>query len=168
MSNKIEYLCKGIFWTQDLTPEMIQFEKETGKNAIFNGKITGNFEYWMYWRRGKKKSPQKKKLEKPEKLSTRGSSKLLKNEKIYENIDNNEIHNFFIEYLNQHCYINKRGVMNSYIDKNKIKQYSINRFNGAFNFLIKKYYKMGVLIPWSKATYRIDKEKMRNIEKKLD
>ena len=40
---------KGLIWNKPLTPEMEQFKKETGKNAIRGNKITGTFEYWMYW-----------------------------------------------------------------------------------------------------------------------
>lgn len=46
---------KGLKWNKPLTSEMIQFEKETEKNAIWNGVITGTFEYWLYWRKKDKK-----------------------------------------------------------------------------------------------------------------
>ena len=40
---------KGLSWNKPLTPKMKEFNKETGKNAIRGNKITGTFEYWMYW-----------------------------------------------------------------------------------------------------------------------
>lgn len=39
---------KGQVWNKPLTNEMEQFEKETGKNAVYKGKITGSFEYWLW------------------------------------------------------------------------------------------------------------------------
>ena len=39
---------KGQVWNKPLTKEMEQFEQLTGKNAIYKGKITGQFEYWIY------------------------------------------------------------------------------------------------------------------------
>ncbi len=44
---------KGQVWNKPKTNLMCQFEKETNKNAIHAGKITGNFEYWL-WQRKKK------------------------------------------------------------------------------------------------------------------
>jgi len=44
---------KGKPWLV-LTPEMKQFEKSTGKSAVFRGKITGQFEYWL-WQQNKPK-----------------------------------------------------------------------------------------------------------------
>ena len=45
---------KGLEWNRKLTTEMLEFEKETGKHAIHNKKVTGQFEYWMYCRKDKK------------------------------------------------------------------------------------------------------------------
>lgn len=39
---------KGQIWNKAKTKIMLKFEKETSKNAIYNGKITGQFEYWLY------------------------------------------------------------------------------------------------------------------------
>ena len=53
---------KGLPWLAPLTQKMIQFREETGKNPVFHGKITGQFEYWMYWRKPKvKKQTTKRK-----------------------------------------------------------------------------------------------------------
>lgn len=43
---------KGQSWNKALTSDMLQFEKETKKNAIYNGKITGGFEHWL-WKKEK-------------------------------------------------------------------------------------------------------------------
>lgn len=56
-------------WNRPLTLKMKEYEKETGKHAVYNNKITGNFEFWMYWRKDKIKKPKKsiiktKKMEK--------------------------------------------------------------------------------------------------------
>ncbi|KKL67506.1 hypothetical protein LCGC14_2134320, partial [marine sediment metagenome] len=37
---------KGQTWNKAKTTQMKQFEKSTGKSAVFRGKITGQFEYW--------------------------------------------------------------------------------------------------------------------------
>ena len=47
------------------TKLMIQFEAETGKNAIWNSKITGNYKKWAAKREGKGKSPLKKTFKQP-------------------------------------------------------------------------------------------------------
>ena len=41
---------RGDFWNKPKTPLMLQFEEETGRNAIWWGKITGSFEYWLFWK----------------------------------------------------------------------------------------------------------------------
>ena len=40
---------------------MLQFEKETNKNAVYNNKITGGFEYWLWQKEKKLKSKPKPK-----------------------------------------------------------------------------------------------------------
>lgn len=62
---------KGLEWNKALTPEMKQFEKETGKHAIHNKKVTGQFEYWMYVSKGKR---VRKQTSKP---TTRGIEQIL-------------------------------------------------------------------------------------------
>lgn len=52
---KIKYK-KGTEWNKPLTVEMIEYQKTTGKNAVYNGMIMGQFEYWLYWRRGATRS----------------------------------------------------------------------------------------------------------------
>lgn len=39
---------KGQIWNKSKNKIMLRFEKETGKNAIYNNKITGQFEYWLW------------------------------------------------------------------------------------------------------------------------
>lgn len=58
---------KGLEWDpNNLTPEMIQFEEETKKHAIYRGRITGQFDYWLNWskRSKSKKIIQKQKIQK--------------------------------------------------------------------------------------------------------
>jgi len=43
-------------WNKALTPKMKEFEKETGKHAVYRNKVTGGFEYWLYWRSSKQKN----------------------------------------------------------------------------------------------------------------
>lgn len=40
---------------------MLEFEQETGKNAIYNGKITGSFEYWLWMEDRRSKGLARKK-----------------------------------------------------------------------------------------------------------
>jgi len=49
----------GLKWNKSLVPEMKKFEKETGKHAVYRNKVTGGFEYWLYWRSTKQKNKQK-------------------------------------------------------------------------------------------------------------
>ena len=49
---------KGTPWNKPKTKLMLDFEKQTGKNAIRAGKLTGNFEYWL-WKRLQKVNNQK-------------------------------------------------------------------------------------------------------------
>lgn len=44
---------KGEVWNKPKNSLMLRFEKETGKNAIYRGKVTGQFEYWI-WREANK------------------------------------------------------------------------------------------------------------------
>lgn len=74
---------KGTPWLV-LTPEMKQFEKKTGKSAVFRGKITGQFEYYIW-------QEEKKKTLKPKPQLTRGlkeikSDKLKRIEKEYNRL----------------------------------------------------------------------------------
>ena len=55
---------KGQVWNKALTPKMKEFEKETGKNAVYRGKITGGFEYYL-WQKEKKKTKKPKITSKP-------------------------------------------------------------------------------------------------------
>lgn len=63
MENKF---VKGLEWDpNNLTPDMLNFEKTTGKNAVYRGKITGQFDYWLNWsKRSKNKPIQKQKIQK--------------------------------------------------------------------------------------------------------
>lgn len=56
--SKFEFY-NGLEWDpNNLTNEMLQFEKETGKNAVYRGKITGQFDFWLNWS-NKRKSNNK-------------------------------------------------------------------------------------------------------------
>ncbi len=46
---------RGDMWNKPKTPKMIQFQQETRKNVIRGGKITGQYENWLYWRKLSKK-----------------------------------------------------------------------------------------------------------------
>ncbi|KKN12422.1 hypothetical protein LCGC14_1016770 [marine sediment metagenome] len=59
--------------TNNLTDEMIQFENETGKNAVYRGKVTGQFDYWLNWSKRNKK--HKKWVKKVQKSKIRITSK---------------------------------------------------------------------------------------------
>lgn len=52
---------KGQVWNKSLTPEMERFEKETNKNAVYNGKVTGSFEYWVWMEDRRSKGLTRKK-----------------------------------------------------------------------------------------------------------
>ena len=39
---------KGMVWNKRLTNKMEVFEARTGKSAVYRGKITGQFEHWMW------------------------------------------------------------------------------------------------------------------------
>ncbi len=45
---------KGQIWSKTKNKLMIEFENETGKNAVYRGKITGQFEAWLYNKNNKK------------------------------------------------------------------------------------------------------------------
>ena len=66
---------KGQVWIKALTKEMEQFEKETGKNAVYKGKVTGSFEYWAWMEDKRSKGLTRKK---------RSSSKVTKKKKEVE------------------------------------------------------------------------------------
>jgi len=51
---------KGLFWDRPLTGDMLQFEEETGKNAVWNFRVTGNFEKWLYRKQKEEKLTWKK------------------------------------------------------------------------------------------------------------
>jgi len=53
VTKQLDYY-KGLPWDRPLTPKMKQFEKETNKNPVFRGVVTGTFEYWLYWKNTKK------------------------------------------------------------------------------------------------------------------
>ena len=55
---------KGQVWNKAKTAKMLEFEKETSKNAVYNGKITGGFEYWL-WQKEKKLKAKSKSKPKP-------------------------------------------------------------------------------------------------------
>lgn len=77
---------KNLKWDKPLTEEMLTFEKETGKNATWNGVITGTFEYWMYWKKKETKKKSKIKI-KPKKTPVyrRSSTQIYKpNKKIQQ------------------------------------------------------------------------------------
>ena len=48
-------------WNKAKTAKMLQFEKETNKNAIHNNKITGQFEYWVWMEDRRSKGLTRKK-----------------------------------------------------------------------------------------------------------
>lgn len=50
-----ELLQKGQIWNKPKTELMLQFEEETGYLAVYGGRITGQFEFWLF-RKGLKKS----------------------------------------------------------------------------------------------------------------
>ena len=64
---------KGQVWNKPLTKEMERFEKETKKNAVYKGKITGSFEYWLWMedRRSKGLTRKKRSSTKPEPIKKR-------------------------------------------------------------------------------------------------
>lgn len=85
---------KGLEWSRALTPKMKEFKKETGKNAVYRGHITGGFEYWLYW--SKKTTPTKPKpkykpVKKPAKKPAKPKkeikpiTKKVTDDKIYQN-----------------------------------------------------------------------------------
>lgn len=45
--SNIDKELEKILETNELK-NMLKFKKETGKNAIYRGKITGQFKYWLY------------------------------------------------------------------------------------------------------------------------
>ena len=49
----MEAYKKGQVWNKSKNKLMLEFEKETGKNAIYSSKITGGFEAWIYKRKEK-------------------------------------------------------------------------------------------------------------------
>ncbi|KKK98607.1 hypothetical protein LCGC14_2641070 [marine sediment metagenome] len=51
---------KGTPWNKVLTPIMKEFEKSTGKHAIYRGRITGQFEFWLFHRKSKVTTSRKK------------------------------------------------------------------------------------------------------------
>lgn len=59
VTKNIEFY-KGKFWINSLTPDMKKFVRETGKNPIRSGHITGTYEYWLYWRPKKKQQRKSK------------------------------------------------------------------------------------------------------------
>jgi len=73
---------KGQVWNKAKTAVMKQFEKEKGANAVYRGKITGKFEYWL-WQQEKKKTKQTKQPKKPRttKLSATNKEKIKKLER---------------------------------------------------------------------------------------
>ena len=64
---------KGQVWNKAKTAKMIEFEKETDKNAVYNNKITGQFEYWL-WQKEKIDTY----LEKEQKSRQKAKENLLK------------------------------------------------------------------------------------------
>lgn len=39
---------KGKLWNRALTGDMKEFERTTGKSAVYHNKITGQFEHWLW------------------------------------------------------------------------------------------------------------------------
>ncbi len=72
-------------WDKPLTTKMKQFEKETGQHAIWRGKVSGSFVYWLYWKPSKNKP--KKSTKKKSTKKSRLDSKLYINKEIREVLD---------------------------------------------------------------------------------
>jgi len=87
---------------------MIEYQKTTGKNAVFNGMITGQFEYWLYWESGADRS-NKNVLENVKILKERGQEIFSKPPRHVEFLNNDkfkEINSFLGDIKNQpHAFV---------------------------------------------------------------
>jgi len=85
---------KGQNWNKPKNKLMLAFENETGKNAIYRGVITGNFEYWLM-----KNKTEVIPIETPKEDIDIFPAKFLKvNQKLREAI--NKVFSYRINFLN--------------------------------------------------------------------
>lgn len=91
----MEEFKKGQIWNKSKNKLMLEFERETGKNAVYRGKITGNFEFWLSKREKIEVTP----IEKPTKEIDIFPAKFLKvNQNLREAI--NKLFSYKIDFLN--------------------------------------------------------------------
>ena len=126
---------KGLPWNKPLTEKMKQFQEETGKNAIWNGVVTGTFEYWMYWRKTTKpikKKPVPKKQQVAKKKIVRRTPSNIKSRKIdTKKVDESSF------YIKQ-----RHGTAT----KPKIEKYMLNNHEVKYN--------------WTKGQLYVDEKKI--------
>ena len=88
ITKEVKYY-NGLKWNRALTKKMQEFEKETKKKAVYRGKVTGQFEYWLYWQKSTKPKAKPKPTKKQAPAKKKGTKKytpLLEKERsiIYE------------------------------------------------------------------------------------
>lgn len=130
------------------TPDMILFEEETKCNAIWGGKITGHFEYWICQQENKKtKAKAKLKAKLQPKYKAKTKTKTIKNKLILD---------FFDNYLNEHYYL-QRNIFQIYIDKEHPPVDEYVNIRKIFRSLIRNFSILGVLTRYSNTNYKVNK-----------
>lgn len=157
---------------QEKYPKLIsRFERETGKNAVYNGKITGGFENWINQkikmificndincRDYGKKFPSERAL---------NSHKSWHNRYFRVASRNNNISKFFLNFLNEHVYFTKNQLIASYIEINKPLKENHTKIRKELLQLAYHLSRIGVLANYTKFTYKINKEKLKEYNGEL-
>lgn len=125
-----------------------KYEKETGKNAIWCGGITGQFEYWLWQQNNIRLRIKNVKIPKIE----------ISESKIeMSNSDKIEMSKFFKNFLNEHAYVPKK-IADVYTDVLYLNNVQYNISKNYFRKLIRENVKSGVLTRHSNTNYKINKE----------
>jgi len=111
-----------------------EFEKETGKKAIWGNGVTGIFKLWL-----------SKKYEQP------------------INNPCNHLFELFLNYFQEHHYITKKQMIAFYIQKTKPSEAELIHTQKKVGTVIRQYVKIGILEKYSKLSYKINKLKLEKI-----
>ncbi len=114
---------------QEHSKEILEFEKETGKQAILrNGRVTGNFKLWLH----------------------ENNIQLI-------NTPCNHLLKFFLDFLKEHHYFSKKTLVGIYIQKAHPSKDEFDEIWKEFGRIIRRHLKSGVLEYYSVHNFKINK-----------
>lgn len=157
---------------QEKYPKLIsRFERETGKNAVHNDKITEQFENWI--------NQKIKMIFICNDINCRDYGKMFYSKRAL--ITHNSWHNryfrvasrdnniskFFLNFLNEHVYFTKNQLVSSYIEMKQPLKENHTKIRKELLQLAYHFSRIGILANYTKFTYKINKEKLKEYNGEL-